>query len=113
MNTTSIRRHFSGALLTALLLGLGSAHSLANQAAPPPSVAQAVAPVASIPQYVLPPTDVQAELAADAQSQIHVPWRYAVARPVQITPATDGLWEQVPGGRLWRLRFVSSSATDL
>jgi hypothetical protein len=113
MNSTSVRRYFSAVLSTALLLELGSAHTLANQGAPPASAAQAVAPVASIPQSILAPTDVQAELAADDKSQIRVPLRYAVARPVQITPATEGLWEQVPGGRLWRLRFISSGATDL
>jgi hypothetical protein len=109
----SIRRELSGLLLAALLSGFGSGHTLANQGAPPASVAQAVAPLATIPQYVLPPTDVQAELVADAQSQIRVPLRYAVARPVQITPASYGTWEQLPTGRLWRLRFISSGATDL
>ena len=108
-----IRCHYGRAAIGALLIAFGTAQALANQGNPPVSQAQAAAPLATVPQYVLPPTDVQAELAADAQSPIRVPLRYAVARPAQITPATYGTWEQLPTGRLWRLRFISSGATDL
>jgi hypothetical protein len=111
MNTTFLR-YFAGPFLIGLLLG-PTEHVLANQGSPPESMTQSVAPLATIPQYVLPPTDVQTELAADAANLVRVPLRYAVARPVQITPATYGTWEQLPTGRLWRLRFLSSGATDL
>jgi hypothetical protein len=30
-----------------------------------------------------------------------------------VTPATHGTWEELPEGRLWRLRFASAGATDL
>jgi hypothetical protein len=113
MNTNSLRPHFARSLLAALLLQFATVHVFANQGAPPASLAQAVSPVPTVPQYVLPATDPQAELARDAQNPVHVPLRYAVAQPVQITPATYGLWEQLPTGRLWRLRFVSPGATDL
>src|SRR5436190_9539661 len=113
MNTIFIRCHYGRAAIGAVLIAFGTAQALANQGNPPVSQAQAAASLATVPQYVLPPTDVQAELAADAQSQIHVPLRYAVARPVQISPATYGTWEQLPTGRLWRMRFISSGATDL
>jgi hypothetical protein len=112
MNTNFLR-YFAGPFLTALLSGMGTAQALANQGAPPASLTQTVSPPATVPQYVLPPTDVQAELAVDAANLVHVPLRYAVARPVQVTPATYGTWEQLPTGRLWRLRFLSSGATDL
>jgi hypothetical protein len=111
MNTTFLR-NFAGLLLIGLSLQPVE-HILANQGAPPTSQTQTVAPLATIPQYVFPPTDVQTELAADAANQVHVPLRYAVARPAHITPATYGTWEQLPTGRLWRLQFVSSGATDL
>ena len=112
MNTNSLR-YFAGLFLTAILLELATAEALANQGAPPESLTQSVSPLATIPQYVLPPTDVQTELAADAANLVRIPLRYAVARPVQITPETYGTWEQLPTGRLWRLRFLSSGATDL
>src|SRR5262245_50489970 len=112
MNTNSLR-YFAGLILTAILLELATADAVANQGAPPESLTQPAAPLATIPQYVLPPTDVQTELAADAANLVRIPLRYAVAQPVQITPATYGTWEQLPTGRLWRLRFLSSGATDL
>jgi hypothetical protein len=68
MNTNLIRRPCAKSIVTALLLGFGAMQVLANQGAPPASVAEAVAPLATIPQYVLPPTDVQGELAADDRS---------------------------------------------
>lgn len=112
MNTRLFHPHYIRAVITALLLCLGTREVLAHQGTPPISQAQA-ASLPTIPQYVLPPTDPQAELAADAREPIRVPLRFAVARPVQITPATYGTWEQLPTGRLWRLRFLSSGATDL
>ncbi|MCP5151631.1 MAG: proprotein convertase P-domain-containing protein [Chromatiales bacterium] len=42
-----------------------------------------------------------------------MPVRVALPQPVDITPARDGVWTEVAGGRLWRLRFRSSGATDL
>jgi lysyl endopeptidase len=60
----------------------------------------------------LPATDVLERLKEDRQHP-STPLRFAIAQPVQITPATHGTWETVPGGRLWRLRFHSPGATDL
>jgi hypothetical protein len=80
----------------------------------PPTSAQFQAqPLAALPQVVLPVTDVGAELAADSKVSGPAPLRFAVSRPVQLSPASDGTWEEVAGGRLWRLRVVSSGATDL
>ncbi len=42
-----------------------------------------------------------------------MPLRYAVPVLVEVSPATHGTWEQLPEGRLWRLRIVSAGATDL
>jgi hypothetical protein len=112
MNPWSNRSPQYCVVITALLLSLGRP-VLAHQGTPPISQAQAAAPLATVPVYILPATDVQAELAADARNAVHIPLRYAVARPVQISPATYGTWEQLPTGRLWRLRFLSSGATDL
>jgi hypothetical protein len=61
----------------------------------------------------LAPTDASAELAADAKSGIVAPVRFAVPQATYVTPATHGTWEQLPDGRLWRLRVTSAGATDL
>ncbi len=113
MNTNPPRTNCSSLPLASFVLALATSALFANQGTPPLSLVQTVSPLTTVPQYALPPTDSQAELAKDAQNAVHIPLRYAVARPVEITPATYGTWEQLPNGRLWRLRFVSSGATDL
>jgi hypothetical protein len=72
-----------------------------------------VRPLTAIQQLLLPATDVRARLAAVQNTGVEFPLQYAVDHPVQVTPATYGTWENVPGGRLWRLRVVSLGATDL
>ena len=105
-------RYVRARLFAVLLVGL-AAQVGANQGTLPLSLEQNVSPVAAIQQVALPPTDVSAELAADAKFAKRVPLRFAVAVNVELTPATSGTWEQLPGGRLWRLRVVSTNATDL
>ena len=70
MNTNLIRCHYGRAAISVLLIAFGTAQALANQGAPPLSQAQVVAPLATIPQYVLPPTDVQAELAVHTAASV-------------------------------------------
>jgi hypothetical protein len=81
--------------------------------ASPLSSQQRVHPLTLVQRLVLPATDVQAELAADQAHGMATPVRFAVAHAVSITPSNGGTWENVPGGRLWRLRLVSAEATDL
>jgi alpha-tubulin suppressor-like RCC1 family protein len=102
-------------LPTRLLLALLSAAFLltAPAASPPLSRQKAALSVTVLPQVALPATDVAAELAADAKAGNAPPLRFAVPRPVVLTPANCGTWEQVTDGRLWRLRVVSTNATDL
>jgi len=59
------------------------------------------------------PTDPQSELAADAALRATTPLRFAVPTTVGVSPAAHGTWEQLPEGRLWRLRVASVGATDL
>jgi hypothetical protein len=81
--------------------------------APPLSAWRQVQPLGTIPQLVLPPTERAKELAADVKAGLVAPLRFAVAHKVEVTPATQGVWEQLPEGRLWRLRIRSAGATDL
>ena len=87
----------------------------ASQGVPPLSARQpsAVLPAGVVQQIALPPTDAPAELAADAAAGKPTPLRFAVAVPVDLTPANSGTWQQLTNGRLWRLRLVSTNATDL
>ena len=85
----------------------------ARLGSPPQSFRQQVHSLAEIQQFGLPPTDTQAELAADEKTGAGVPMRFTVPHAVTITPATHGTWEQLTNGRLWRLRIQSAGATDL
>jgi len=107
----SIWRHTVG--LGGACFLFGTLAAVAHEGAPPMSLQRPVQAVAVIPQFVLPPTDVEAELAMDRNRAVPTPVRFAVAQPVQVTPATDGAWEELPDGRLWRFRVLSAGATDL
>jgi len=100
-------------LLITIVLLAGTVPLAAHVGAPPLSSQGALLPVAAIQQVAVPPTDVAAELAADAKTGKPAPLRFAVAVPVELTPTNSGTWEQLPEGRLWRLRVVSTNATDL
>lgn len=85
----------------------------AHVGAPPLSFQRTVAPIAALPQIVLPTTDPAAELAADVKAGNAPPLRFAVPWSVQLTTENSGVWEPLADGRLWRLRVVSTNATDL
>jgi hypothetical protein len=86
---------------------------LAHTGAPPPSDSLPVTRLQDLPQIVLSATDKQAELASDTKAGANQPVRFAVPQYVELTPDTAGVWENVPNGRLWRLRVSSPGATDL
>jgi hypothetical protein len=87
--------------------------ALARQGTPPLSRRMKAQLLQAVQQRVVAPTDVQAEKAEDARIGVTTPLRFAVPTTVEITPETDGTWEQVPGGKIWRLRVTSDGATDL
>ncbi|HEY5914367.1 MAG TPA: hypothetical protein VJA21_27575 [Verrucomicrobiae bacterium] len=95
-------------LLSLMLCGRVAAHQ-----GTAPASAQQAGPLAAVQQLVLPATDLKAELKADAAETRPGPLRFAVPRKVNVSPATHGTWEQLPNGRLWRLRILSAGATDL
>lgn len=86
---------------------------LARDGVPPLSQRQPVRPLAAVRQLILPAIDPQFELAGDAGRGTGAPLRFANSTAVTVTPATHGTWEQLPEGRLWRLRITSAGATDL
>jgi hypothetical protein len=80
---------------------------------PPLSRIAKVKSLAGINQLVVTPTDVKAELESDKRAGVVTPLRFATATTISVTPQTHGTWENVTGGRLWRLRVHSAGATDL
>ena len=103
---------FLGTLLSSVLLAIPFQVS-ARQGAPPLSQRGQTRPLQTVRQLVAPPIDARAEAAMEVQAPPPGPVRFARATPVQVTPLTEGTWEDVAGGRLWRLRVVSAGATDL
>jgi len=85
----------------------------AREATLPLSRRQPVQALANVPQITVGPTDVAAELASDNKIGVTTPLRIASPAFVEITPVTHGVWEAVPGGRIWRTRIFSEGATDL
>jgi uncharacterized repeat protein (TIGR01451 family) len=99
--------------LTAWMLASWPAPLAAREATLPYSQRNPVQAIATVPQLSVAATDVASELANDAKIGVTTPLRVATKSDVQVTPATHGSWEVVPGGRLWRLRIFSEGATDL
>jgi hypothetical protein len=96
----------------AIFLG-GTLPVAAHVGALPLSSQRTVLPLAVVQQIALSSTDVAAELATDTQAGNPLPLRFAVPQRVLLTPTNSGTWEQLPEGRLWRLRVTSKGATDL
>jgi len=100
-------------LLNTIIFLAGALPLAANVGAPPLSFQGKALSIGFVQQVMLPTTDVAAELAVDEKAGKQQPRRFAVPRPVILTTTNSGTWEQLPEGRLWRLRVVSPNATDL
>ena len=108
------RRWLCGSLFGLFFLLVLPTVGFARRGAPPPSSRQETLPLSAIARLELPAVDVQALRSQDATAVESVPLRYATPWRVDITPETDGTWEQLPhGSRLWRLRVHAPGATDL
>jgi hypothetical protein len=99
-------------ILALLFLLIAGTPVLARNGVPPLSRRGLGKPLGQVRQHALPATDAQLRLQEDKRLP-STPLRFAIAQAVQITPDTHGTWENVPEGRLWRLRFHSAGATDL
>jgi len=65
--------------------------------------------------YVLPPPDpmeIEAELELNRKSNSK-PLRFALERPVNLSPETHGSWSQQGGVRVWRVHVLSPEAYSL
>jgi len=116
VNHHLLARFVAGRLTGSALLILivsGAVSAVAREGTPPLSRRRLVQPLALVRPLVLPATDAQAELAADARMGGRTQLRFAVPAKIEATPTTHGTWEQLPEGRFWRLRVTSAGATDL
>lgn len=100
-------------LLLAAGFFFGAVSLTAREATQPYSQKHGASPLAAVPQVTTAVTDAAAELARDFGSTKGGPLRFASAESVELSPATHGAWEVVPGGRLWRLRINAPGATDV
>ena len=106
----------ASALVLTLLLSLVTV-AQARQGLEPASRRLAVVPVEALPELFLPPVEVEALLAEDADRAERGqggPLRFAERIEVHVTPDSHGSWEELAdGARIWRLRVRSPGATDL
>lgn len=98
---------------SSLLSCLWAGDAPARTGTPPYSFVANVADAAALEQVVMPPVDVARYLREDEEREPG-PVRFAAPIPVQLTPQDSGSWDALPGGgRLWRLRVVSTGALSL
>jgi subtilisin-like proprotein convertase family protein len=97
-----------------LILGLIPIVLQARQGSPPASRSAPSLPLAAVSVVNVPEVNAAALLAEESLESLNEPLRFARPVSLDITPETHGTWEQLPdGGRLWRLRFHATGATDL
>src|SRR4051812_28681801 len=108
-------RPLMGALLAAVLLAL-PVPGLARMYEAPRSFS-ASAPLDQVERKVLPAIDTERLLAEDRargkNPENPGPARFAVAADVAFNLSNSGTWQDLPDGRLWRLRIQSPGAKSL
>ncbi len=101
-----------GIAIPALLISLQLCSILYAQ---PTAFNNVVSPLDSVEAIIPEPIDLQTVLTEDFQREKNGgPYSFAVSRPVDITPMTDGLWEEIDDETLlWRLPIASPDAVSL
>ena len=98
--------------LTAVLIVLQFCGGLCAQ---PTVFTHNVESLAPVEPIITEPIDLQAVLMEDYQRNSRGgPYRFAINRPVKITPESDGVWEEIDDETLiWRLPIASPGAVSL
>ncbi len=100
------------AVMAVLSVGwVGNALAQISQGGTPPSFSLALTSV--VPTVQMAPVDAAAELATDAQAPKDEAFRFAAVLDVSLNLNNSGIWEDIPDGRLWRLRISSPGAYSL
>ena len=116
MNPRAHHRRRSSVALLSLYLSLASV-AAAGTSEPPASITHAdrLAAIEALPVHPAPRVDLAAVAIEDREREAagQAP-RFALPHAVDITPATDGVWEQADRDMLvWRLRVISPGAVSL
>lgn len=108
-----LNRLLSLGLVGVLFAVAGTAHADGKPAAS--EVKTGLIATDGVPVYELAPIDFAAVGAEDeARAAEGLAPRFALPHDVQISPATDGLWETLAdGSRVWRLRIVARGALSI
>ncbi len=74
-----------------------------------------VQPIELVECIVPEPIDLQAvRLEDELREQEGAPYRFAISRPVKVTPCDHGTWEKIEDGiSIWRLRITSPGARSI
>ncbi len=99
----------------ALLVALTAAVALAQEPPVPTALLHSLIDIEALDTLDFEALDLAALAVEDAARQeAGLPLRFAVARPLALTPAARGTWEDLADGRLlWRLRVRAADATSL
>ncbi|MFH2056447.1 MAG: trypsin-like peptidase domain-containing protein [bacterium] len=101
-----------GLLALGLLLSGGTAKAQLSKGGTPPSFEKALAPQFS--SVIMPPVDVDALLAEDAEMSKDEPFRFGYGFEVNYSLSNSGTWTELSdGGRVWRLRIESPGAYSI
>lgn len=101
--------------IASLLLSLALPAAAIAEDSTPRAVALKATPLASVPTVSFGPLDRAGLALEDAtRDEQGLAPRYAVPRPVRLTPRTSGAWEDLAGGvSLWRLRIRAEGAASI
>ena len=101
------------AVLIGLMAAVLSLSALARQGEPPKGWQKGVESPVTAPVLKLPAIDRKKLLTRDEALKHPAPRRFAEPIELSIKPTTHGQWQEIKGGRLWRVRIHVPGATDL
>jgi hypothetical protein len=117
MHRTGVQfvRHFASVTLAATVVALivsASAASDELQSRPPSWSHPSLRAQSDLPRVLMPPVDVERLLEEDRRAAgPEKSDRLGYPMKADITPESDGLWEDLPtGGRVWRVRVATPGA---
>jgi uncharacterized repeat protein (TIGR01451 family) len=80
----------------------------------PPSQRYNILNKSQMESYSLQPVNIQELLKKYEPKDYEAkPYKFATPNTTLITPESHGIWTNVPGGKIWNLRFESKNATDI
>lgn len=102
-------------LIATVLFSAAAVSAASNRPTHPTAFTRKVQPIKLVEQIIPEPIDIQAvRLEDERREQEGAPYRFAISRPVVLTPDTAGTWEEIDDKTLlWRLQIFASGAQSL